>query len=253
MRDELDDEIDLRKYIDIAVKRKKIVFGVFFAAVFIAAVWSVLSPNVYEVSVIIGPPVMALTENGVLELDSIGNMKAKIESGAFNTKIINGLNIQEEDLKFQVSQPRDAKFIKVSLSRTAEQADIGKKALAKLVEVVGLSYVKPIEDRRNRIVAQIGMIRSRIDRKEIAMRENISNGVDYLSSVIGENRADIEKLKLSIDVMRNVAVIQEPLVSLKPIGPQKRKNVLLAGFVGVIVGLFAAFAAEHLESSQRDS
>lgn len=330
MRDELNDEIDLRRYVEILLKRKKLVLSVFFTAVFSAVVWSILSPKVYEVSAIIGPPIMAVTDAGVQEFDSIGNIKAEIETGAFNAKIINDLNVPRGGLKFDVSQPRDAKLIKVSLIRTEEQSELGKKTLAKLIEMLSLNYAGYIQDKRDRIENQIKMIRSQIGRKENEMKaqneqveilaerekqysddireaktnseklaenrtalierkenkddisallyvatiqqnisyftqlqselssiriqkENILSSIKNLSNGINEDRIGIENMKLSANAMSNIVVIQEPLVSMQPVGPQKKKNIATAGFVGLVAGFLAAAVAEYWANSQRNS
>ncbi len=326
MRDEQDHEIDLREYIEIAVKRKKIVFGVLFTAVFFAAVWSVLSPRIYEISVVLGPPIMLAADGAVKDLDSTMNMKAKIESGAFNTKIISELNIPEKELKFDVSQLRDTKVIKVSLRWTTEQADIGKKTLAKLVEALNLQYADYIKNWLSRVENQIQVALSQIGRKENEIKgkseqlkimtererqysddireakinseklaanrtalferkenkddvtallyaatiqqnisyfaqlqdelskariekEKITNGIADLKNGINEDRIGIENLRLSLGDMRNIEVIQEPLVSLRPIGPKKAQNILIAAMAGLIVGLCSALFIEHWKSS----
>jgi uncharacterized protein involved in exopolysaccharide biosynthesis len=326
VRDEQENEIDFGQYLEIAIKRKKMVLAVFSSAVLISVVWSLLMPKIYEVSVVLGPPVLSITDSGTQELDSVVNIKAKIESGAFNAALINSLNFPEDFLAFRIFQPREAKLLKISLDLPVKFAELGKKALVQLVESLRLNYAQIIEDKRIRIENQIKLIASQIGRKEneIALKNeqfkilsekeqqyledlkstktnsekllanrtalldqkeskddissllytstlqqnivyftqlqnelsevklrkgSLLNEVENLKTAINDDRIGIDNLKLSKDAMYNISVIQEPLVSTRPIGPQKRKIVLTAGILGLILGLFAAILVEYRESS----
>ena len=159
-------EVDLRQLIEIVIKRKHLVLGIFIISVISAAVFAFISPRIYEISVVIGPPVISMPETGVQDLDSVGNIKAEIESGAFNEKILNDFGIRNEPLVLAISQPRDSKLIKISLNQTADKADVGKKILAKLVVLIGLNYEKIIEDKMAFYENQAKLMLSHISRKE---------------------------------------------------------------------------------------
>lgn len=45
-----EDEIDLRSYIEVVVKRRKLIIGIFLAAVVLAAIYSLMLPKVYQAS-----------------------------------------------------------------------------------------------------------------------------------------------------------------------------------------------------------
>ena len=100
---ENEDEIDLRNYIRVAIKRKNIIFSVSSVSVLFAIIWGALAPKIYEVSMIIEPPVNAITDTGLQNFDSGTSIKALIESGVYNIKIINELNLQESGLSFKAS------------------------------------------------------------------------------------------------------------------------------------------------------
>lgn len=48
-----EDEIDLRKYIEVILKRKKIIFGVFFVVVITITIISFLMPKIYEATSVV--------------------------------------------------------------------------------------------------------------------------------------------------------------------------------------------------------
>ena len=323
MRDsrEQDSEIDLRECVQVVIKRKKLALTVFLVPVLITAVWSFLAPKVYEISMVIEPPISSMLDAGAQGFDSVGNIKGKIQSGAFDIKIISELNINEPTLRLNVTQPKDTNLIRVSLERTADKTEVGRKTLARLLELLSLNYEKFIGDNRNRIGNQIKTILSQISTKENEIKskreqfkiladrerqfieeikeaksnseslhtkrealfgrkenrddissllytatiqqnngysiqlqnelsglktqqENILNGIDNLKNSINESRIEIGNLNLSIGSLLNIQVIQEPLVSLRPIGPKRARNILIAAMIGLIVGMAAAFSLE---------
>lgn len=324
MRDEPDYEFDLREYVDIAIKRKKIVFAVFLTSVLPVVVWSFLSPRIYEVSMIIEPPISAITDTGVQGWDSVTNIKAKIEVGAFNAAIATAMNLSKNPPKFIVNIPKDTRLLKVRLLATADETELSKTALLKLLEILNNSYSKIIEDKRNRIDNQIKIIQSQIGTKEneiklkneqfkilesrerqfvediknvrdtseklLAKREtvfergnnkddvaalfyassiqqnmsyftqlqddlaelknkkeSVMSAVENLKSSINESRIGISDLNLAKGGVQNIQVVQEPGRSFQPVGPNRRKNTLLAGAFGLIAGLVFAYGLEWWE------
>ena len=80
--------------------------------------------------------------------------------------------------------------------------------------------------------------------KETALKE-----IENLKNGINEDRIQIENLNLSKGAMRNVVVIQEPIVSSMPIAPQRRKIVLLTAIASLLAGLVLASFLEYWNNS----
>ena len=129
-----EDEIDLRSYINVIIKRKNLVLAVFLVSVTIAVIAGFFIPKRYEISMIIEPPVMTVTNARVQNLDSVENIVAKIQQGAFDKKIIEELNIKNTALGFKVYQPKDTSLIKISLFEETKKTDLGIVILNKLIE-----------------------------------------------------------------------------------------------------------------------
>ena len=130
----VEEEIDLGKYINVIIKRKKIILTIFFLSVIATAIISFSLPKVYQVSMIIEPPIISVKDGQIQNLDSVENIKAMIEEGAFNTKIIKELNLKEKAIKFRLSQPKDTRLIKVILEQEERKKDLGIEILNKLLE-----------------------------------------------------------------------------------------------------------------------
>jgi len=66
----------------------------------------------------------------------------------------------------------------------------------------------------------------------------------FLENDIIERQSQISNLEILSSNLRNILVIQEPLVSQLPVSPNKRRNILTAGIFGLVLGIFAAFVIE---------
>ena len=73
-----------------------------------------------------------------------------------------------------------------------------------------------------------------------------------LQAEIDDVKAEIDSLCLEKGFIENIKVIQNPEVSLSPIKPKKKRNVLLAGVVGFMILIFFSFFLEYLQKSQKD-
>jgi uncharacterized protein involved in exopolysaccharide biosynthesis len=73
-----------------------------------------------------------------------------------------------------------------------------------------------------------------------------------LQAKIDDAKAEINSLCLEKGFVQNIKVIQNPEVSLSPIKPKKKRNVLLAGVVGFTILIFFSFFLEYLQKSQKD-
>jgi len=317
-------EMDLREYIEVIIKRKKILMAVVVGSMVIGIVWSFVTPTEYEVSMVVEPP--GSVDGGIQTYDSVGNIKAKIESGALNAKILNELNLRRMP-ELIVTQPKDTRLIRVSMVRPQKQADQGVDILARLLAGLNLSYSELLENKRNRIDNQIGVVAGHIRTRELESKlkseqlkiltdrekqlveeiketkvnsekllakrealfgggdnkdgissllytatiqqnvayfsqlqnelsslktnkENLLSGMENIKNIIGETRVEIANLNMSRKGVTGIQVIQEPLVSLQPVGPGKKKITLISVIVGLVLGFFCALFAEYWERPQ---
>ena len=172
-----EDEIDLKEYIKVIIKRKKLILTIFLISVIVTAIVSFLMPKVYEISMFIEPPIIAVTAKGIQNLDSVENIQAKINAGVYSKKIIKDLmkdnSYKEKGLKFNVSQPKDTRLIKISLEEQADKTDLGVAILNELLEGLRADYKDIIEDRKYEVDHHVALINGQISTKknEIALKE----------------------------------------------------------------------------------
>jgi len=80
--------------------------------------------------------------------------------------------------------------------------------------------------------------------------EKCKNDVDKISNTMENIKKQIELLterKLRIDFAQ---LIKEPTPSLGPVAPQKRKNVMIAGFFGLVIFTLLAFFLDYIRKQK---
>ena len=269
-----EEKIDLRDYINVLLKRKRVVILIFLIAIIATAMVSyfTISPSpIYESSItfgvaqIDGRPVINITES--LEI---------MKSSVLLNEVINrmDLEINAEQLKSQieVKNLKGTNFIEISVvDNSLEQA----KNLAESIIEVFIKQnqgkcrekVKIVEDRLKILEEQITEFEKNIEEikktlKEIATSKELSEGERQfqtsllLSSSVTTrelyntltDRANI--LRVSLKSYEDFKIIDNAQMIVSPIKPNKKLNILIAGVLGLFVGIFAAFFLEFMKKGK---
>ncbi|MDD5015030.1 MAG: Wzz/FepE/Etk N-terminal domain-containing protein [Atribacterota bacterium] len=267
-----EEEIDLREYINVLIKRKGIIILIFLIAVITAAIVSyfILSPiyqssTVFGVAKIDGQAVINITES--LEI---------IKSNIVLDEVIDRMGLKEtvKQLSSQITTEnlKGTNFIKVSVEHnTPENA---KSLVENIIEVFikqnQVEYqeqVRLIEDRLEVLEEQIVEFEKNIleiekTKKKIAASEELSEAERQfqtsllLSSSISErslyyNLSDqVNSLKASLNNCEDFKIISNAQLPIVPIKPNKKLNILIAGVLGLFVGIFVAFFFEFWQKGK---
>jgi capsular polysaccharide biosynthesis protein len=267
-----EEEIDLRGYINVLLKRKSIILLIFLIAVITAAIigYFALSPiyrssTVFSVAQVDGQPVINITE--ALEI---------IKSNVVLDEVINQMSLEEttEQLKPQVTTEglKDTNFIKVTV-----EADTPEKAKSLVENIVKVfieqhqdeykEKVKLIEGRVNILKEQIAEFEKNIQeiektKKNIAASEELSEAERQfqtsllLSSSVTERELysdlteQINILQLSLKDCQDFKIINYAQLPIAPIKPRKELNIAIAGVLGLFVGIFVAFFLEFWQKGK---
>jgi len=267
-----EEEIDLREYINVLLKRKGIIILIFLIAVITAALVSyfAISPvyqslMVFSVAKIDGKAVINITE--ALEI---------MKSNVVLDEVINRMGLEEtaKQLSSQITTEnlKGTNFIEVSV--VASSPEKAKSLVENIVEVFieqnqseYQEKVKLVEDRLKIIEEQIAEFEKNIQeiektKKEIAETEELSEGERQfrtsllLSSSVTERElyntlSDQENiLKASLKNFKDFKVINYAQLPAAPIKPNKKLNILIAGVLGLFVGIFAAFFLEFWQKGK---
>lgn len=316
-REEWEEEIDLREYINIILKRKILILSIFFISVITTTVVNFLMPKSYEISMIIEPPKSGVTEKGeIIYLDSGPAFVEVIKTGVYNLKILEKIGNKGLD----ISCINNINWVKVSLNINEKMLEQGKEVLNTLFELITSYYQKRVEHRKeliamsiNGVKNAIAIIENNIEKKKQElkilnerkvqlekecnliskntqelllqrdsllkepMRDRISEllfatiiqqNIGYFNSLRNElsnllirkregtidiknlrkeienKNIEIEKINLAIDSISNITMIQEPTVSVYPIGPKRIRNIAIASILSLMFGVFLPFFME---------
>ena len=267
-----EEEIDLREYINVLLKRKGVVILIFLIAVITAALVSyfALSPvyqasTVFSVAKIDGRAVVNITE--ALEI---------MKSNVVLDEVIDRMDLEEtaKQLSSRVTTEnlKGTNFIKISvLADSPETAKNLVETITKVfVEQNQDEYqekVKLVEDRLKIIEEQIAEFEKNIQeieksKRKIATTEELSEGERQfqtsllLSSSVTErslynnltNQAN--SLKESLKSCEDFKIINYAQLPAEPTKPNKKLNILIAGVLGLFVGVFVAFFLEFWQKGK---
>jgi len=281
-----EEEIDLREYINVLAKRKGIIILIFLIAVITAALVSyfALSP-VYQSSMVfnmaqISEPAYS-TGFSVVQLNSrsivhIAEALEIMKSNVVLDEVINrlGLKISAKQLSSQIETKnlKGTNFIEVSI--VADSPEKVKSLVETVVEVFieqnqgkYQEKVKFIEDRIKVLEEQITEFKKNIleiekTKKKIAATEELSEGERQfqtsllLSSSVTERELynnltnQANSLKASLKSCEDFKIINYAQLPIAPIKPNKKLNILIAGVLGLFVGIFFTFFLEFWQKGK---
>ena len=108
-----------------------------------------------------------------------------------------------------------------------------------------IAYLNTLRTTTNGIKSEINEAQLNVERSE-----NSIAGLDSQKKLISEEIANIEFKKNAIE---NIQILQSPNVSLNPVKPKIKLNILLAVVVGLFLTIFAAFFIEYISKHKDDA
>jgi len=267
-----EEEIDLREYINVLLKRKGIIILIFLIAVITAAMVSyfVLTPvyqssATFAVALVDDRPVLNISESleimsSNLILDEvIKEMNLNISASALKSRI------KAENLK-------GTNFIKVTAEANSpeEAKELVENTIEVFIEQSQSEYkekIKLIEDRLKILELQVVEFEKSSEeikkiKKKVITSEELSEAERQfqtsllLSSSVTERSlynsltGQINSLKASLNNCQDFKIINYAQLNITPIKPNKKLNILIAGVLGLFVGIFAAFFMEFWQKGK---
>jgi len=218
MRDQTDqavyeDEIDLREIFFVLWKRKWIIFVLTFVIVVSAVVYTFTSPEIYEVYVVMEPGVIDVTPNGeYIYLDSVTNIKAKLDSNAYTQRLISSLNLDpfQDRIKLKIDLPNKSNIIKVSVEAESDKIEHGINVLEQLVIELQADYELGVLRKKQEYQEKISK-RNNMIKSLLLERKDLGKKISIKENFIKEKYAQIDIQKSSLDIMdqRIADMVQE--------------------------------------------
>jgi len=266
-------EVDLREYLGVIVKRKKVILAVFLAAIITASIIIILSPKVYLVE--------ALVQNGrPISISGADKREAKeiIDSYDFLAVAIKGLkidtnierfrdhistedlkggkrllikvNYRDKDIAFEACKLIADSYVTQGnvlyqesvaltsdfLKEISEQAQFYRSNIERLrTEVLNLSSTPPRPAKASATSPILGLY---------------SHLVEYTSN-LNSLIAKRNDLLAVLSKRREFKIIMPPVRPSSPVQPDGKLYILVAAIVGLIGGLLVAFLLEYIKNNYR--
>jgi uncharacterized protein involved in exopolysaccharide biosynthesis len=210
--DQFEDEIELMDYLKVLWKWKYLILVGTLVCAIGAAVVSLNMTKVYGITTVLQPGLLRVTQDGKpIYIDSVQNMKAIIETNAFNGDLLKNINTPNKDdvpisVSFKATIPKGTNALEVLYE--TPHVNIGAQIIknlnklllnryAKRIESYNLDYDGQIRSQSNemgKILEKIVKVRGSIDLVAIAKKAKLEQteiGITTLKMQISENQLDL--------------------------------------------------------------
>jgi len=212
--DQLDDEIKLMDCLKVIWKRKRlIILGTIVSAI-VAGVISFLMPKVYSIQMVLEPGIIKVSEDGQnIYAESQGNIKALIETGAFDRDILNSLKDTNKNhipkfLHYKVTVPIGSNAIMISYQ--APDIKLGVDILKKLSELLQNRHSQRGIRYKNKLMIEIQANKTEVSNlvaEKEASKQMIKNIDKRISGLVSEI-SDMKRNTKSLIKERNQFVLK---------------------------------------------
>jgi capsular polysaccharide biosynthesis protein len=268
----MDDEIDLRDIFRILWKRRLMIIGIFVVAVMIAGVISFAMPPVYSVSSII-----AAGNYDDSAFTSQASMQSIISSDGFLLDVFEEISPDGTPSEFRtfkggvkVEPVKDNdRLIKISVE--TKERNHGLMAVETMIRHYSFlsessfnKHKKVLYDQLADTDQRISIINTEINQSRDALQNlsqssdsfaaqsemRFSRTLDIINGKVSQRTALMDRkidLQRQLTLLIDLEIVQPPREPVSPIWPRKALIIAIAGVLGLMVGVFAAFLREGLE------
>ncbi len=230
MNQEQYDEIDLMDYVLVLIKRKWTIVAILLVAVIVAGIFSFLAEKIYRVDT-----VLQIGKISGDYLEEPNQIKAKIEGRVFREIIRKEMNIAEKDYpEIKAEQPDKTNLIilKIETYETEKALAI----LQRMNELILNEHETIFKEKRENTEETIENLQKELD--------FLKNYKVYADLGIYNLQSLISQKQYSLIDSRETQIIKNLVVSENPIKPNKKFNIVIAGILGLFLGIFVAFFRE---------
>ncbi len=263
-RDIYEDEINLRDLLLVLWNWRKLVLAIFLVSLVIGTVLSFAASPVYQVQ--------ARVSLGNFAADTT-NIQPKITPATAKEMLL-GSDLREEAWgkginagELAVLPVENTNILKITLDTgdPRQGEDLLDKLVALFSEKAGAQYErseKLLKDdlertggelqELNKSIQQTRGLLEDLSQAELSDSSRIQQAglLDTLSRFT-EQRDKLLENKLNyeqkLNSMEGIKVLEKPEAPSSPVGPRKKLNIMIAGVLGLMVGVFAAFAADYFK------
>jgi len=268
--DEMDDEIDLRDIFIVLWKNRLMIAAIFLIAVVAAGAISFMMPSVYRASCIVAlgnfaDPIYTnadLVERLLLSdetlQDVIQQLKLDVPLEYFKYSIsINRITDGTLAISIETSDKENATLILTTMvhllvNRSEDNYNKYKFHLTERLAVVeeNLRVLEGDLNKTREVLRNLdslpGISQEQLELSHSRTLEYLRNEETIRSDLINERLS----LRRQLDLLENTRIIAFSEVPTKPVAPRRVMIISVAGMLGLMLGVFAAFLREALGSEQ---
>jgi capsular polysaccharide biosynthesis protein len=257
-------EVELRDYIKVLVKWKKLIVGLTILAILISGVLSYfVLPSVYKGSALIQPS--QISSNLILNSSEI---QAQIKSSSFIQKLSDDLNVSFGEINsgINVSIPQNSNFVVVDFESKDKELimEFFDKLLSELDTINKYSYGNQMDSIKLKIMTlskqlellnnEESLIMKRIQQLEQGGTVKSENFLEYFVLLDLNTSALIKKIELENEIndlnaqlkmSHEYMYLSQPSILDTPIKPNKKLNVVIAGVAALFFSILLAFFLEY--------
>lgn len=276
MDERMDDEIDLRDIIRVLWENRFLVVGIFLIAVVAAGAVSIMMPSVYRASCLValgnfGDPVYT-TQSGASEI---------LTSDAFVLDLLSRLNLSlspGEFVEFKDRmriEPVKGSDRLLSISMETTDPEEGKRILREMVSLFEDRSNQSYTEQRGLLLEQLSATNQLLDSVEESINQThqamkeiegatgvsqleknllLSYKLDYLQNAESQRLSLMDRsmnLQKQLRLMKPVEIVDAPVEPAEPVKPRRALIVIVAGMLGLMLGVFAAFLREALRREEQ--
>jgi len=254
----LEDEINIRQYIDVLIKRKNIVIITVIASLVVSVITSFLMPKVFEASSTIrlgNAPGILISKP---EATEILQSQKLIDSALGIINKSNNVTAFDKRKMLRIEDVKDTNFIKVKISYTdpvlaANICNVISDQFVSLGKEKYQENIRLLTEQINELEIRYHIIKKEIDNFNAKIaNEKMNPNYPLLQNTITNYETLTFSLREKIftfkqDVLRSVdfEVFEVAYVPKFSIKPNKRLIVTMATTLGLISGIFIAFFVEY--------
>lgn len=189
-RNNHNNEVDLLVFFSAIIKRKRIVLGVFFIFVIIAAIFIFLEPKLYIVSEILKLPTVEISNDAAL----LNEIERGIEAGDYDHNISEELGLSPaRNFDFNVTIYEKTNHIKINLIVKEKDLDLGPGVLNSLFLILKSEYEPKVKAEGDRIENEILLLKNEISKIGLA-KESINRDIQIKLRDIKDMRKEKDSL-----------------------------------------------------------
>ena len=266
-----EDEIDIREYINVIIKRKKLILAIFLVSVVTAAIVSLRMPKIYGITSTIqlgsvnellikneDARAIMLNQNSLLSIINDLNLKNTVEGLQKDIEIrnINGTNL----LKIKITYSGIDTALKINdaiVNPLIAQGQIVYQERKSIIEGRLKELHGAIKNAEEDIVRTQNLIMgipssNDISQAEISLRMIIlQNTLPKYENNLTDLRNQRNDLQILLSNSKDFKVFDAPIKPKFPVGPNKKQNVIVVGIFSLMFGIFLVFVLEFWQKSKK--